>query len=405
MDVRHRRATVGKLRAGIAGLLMTASWGAVTVVALSAPASASTLNATATIADPSTDLPLASGGSTTTFTVTLPSGAACTGDTANDGHHVFSYLVPQGTSVPGLTFTTHPSAGLGLVNNAGTYYGAANTALGTGQIVSIPTNLQFGPLVSVDHVALSTLLYSGSGASASGVWETGIACADSSGTLSDDWNSPVTFSASTSDPNGFVWTGPAGVPGAPTSPTASQGKKSIAVTWTDPTSNGGSPITGYDVYCSFTDPPSTSGTPSATAAGAAATSATVNGTNKKSTYFCVVTAVNAQGQSAASALATRPPDTTTTTVVCKPKTVAVGKPATCTAKVKDTVTASVKPTGTVAWTAGSGAFGSGGVCTLSAATCSVTYTPSAAGNPTITGTYSGSSAQKASAGRAKLKVS
>ena len=106
----------------------------------------------------------------------------CTGDTATDGYHVFSYLVPQGTSVSGLTFTTHPSEGLGLVNNAGTYYGAVNTALGTGEIVSIPTNLQWGPLVSVDHVALSTLLYSGSGATASGVWETGIACADSSGT-------------------------------------------------------------------------------------------------------------------------------------------------------------------------------------------------------------------------------
>ena len=184
-----------------------------------------------------------------------------------------------------------------------------------------------------------------------------------------------------------------------------QGKKSIAVTWTDPTSDGGSPITGYDVYCSLADPPSTSGTPSATASGAAATSATVSGTNVKSTYFCVVTAVNAQGQSAASALATKPPDTTTTTVVCKPKKVAVGTPATCTAKVKDTTTASDVPTGTVSWTAASGAFGNGGVCTLSAATCSVTYTPSTTATATVTGTYSGSSAQKASAGSGKLKVS
>ena len=47
----------------------------------------------------------------------------------------------------------------------------------------------------------------------SGVWEGGIACANSAGTLTDNWNVQFTFNASGTDPNGYTWTaipGPAG---------------------------------------------------------------------------------------------------------------------------------------------------------------------------------------------------
>ena len=198
---RTTRMVVTGARAIAALFVVTGAW-SLYLASSSASASASTLNGTATISDPSNPtVALTSGGSTTAFTVTLPADAACTGDTATDGYHVFSYLVEKGTTITGITFTSHPSVGIGLVNNAGTYYGPANTALGTGQIISIPSNFEWGPLVTVDHVALSTLLYSGT----SGVWETGLACADSSGTLSDYWNAEVTFTASGSDPAGFVW--------------------------------------------------------------------------------------------------------------------------------------------------------------------------------------------------------
>ena len=40
--------------------------------------------------------PLASGASDALFTVTLPTGAACSGDTSTGGYHVYSYLVPHG---------------------------------------------------------------------------------------------------------------------------------------------------------------------------------------------------------------------------------------------------------------------------------------------------------------------
>jgi len=164
----------------------------------------------ATIANPSSLAYLASGGSTTPFTATLPANAACSGDTASQGYHVFSYLVPKGTAVSGVTFTEFPSTGYGFVNNIGTYYGAANTAATTGQIIGIPNNFQWAPLVADDGVSLSTLLTSGS---TPGVWEAGIACANSSHALTDNWNTEVTFKSSSSDPTGFVWSavpGPSG---------------------------------------------------------------------------------------------------------------------------------------------------------------------------------------------------
>lgn len=197
---RRRRLAAASMTLALAGLAVLGA----------TPASASTLGGTATIKNPSSGNAVASGGSTTTFTVGLPAQAACTGDTANGGYHVYSYLVQQGTDLSTVTFVNFPSSGYGLVDNTGTYYGPANTAITTGQIVGIPNTFQWGPLVDSDGGSLpvSTLLYSGS----SGVWEAGLVCANASGHVTDNWNTEVTFTASGSDANGFTW---AAVPGVP----------------------------------------------------------------------------------------------------------------------------------------------------------------------------------------------
>jgi hypothetical protein len=209
---RSRRRS--KLRTSLAMFLATVASVAAATVGTISPASASTVNGVATLADGGTDAALTSGPSTTLFTVNLPPGAACDKDSASGGYHVFSYLVPHGTNIAGLTFVGGtPSAGYGLVDTSGTYFGNANTAITTGQIVSLPTDLEWAPLVTDDGL-LSTLLSSGS---TPGLWDAGIACANSSGALVDNWNTPVTFSASSSDPNGFVFsTGPGtGAPEVP----------------------------------------------------------------------------------------------------------------------------------------------------------------------------------------------
>ncbi len=199
-------------RALAAGLVVVGSLTALAVVDSTA-ASASTLNGIASIANPATLAVDTTGASTTQFTVTLPPQADCSGDTATHGYHVYSYLVPKGTIVSSLTFESYPSSGYGFVDDIGTYYGPVNTAIGTGQIVSVPGDFEWAPLVANDGIPLSTLLYTGSGSTASGVWEAGLACASSNGVLSDNWNTEVTFSASATDPNGFVWSsvpGPSG---------------------------------------------------------------------------------------------------------------------------------------------------------------------------------------------------
>jgi LPXTG-motif cell wall-anchored protein len=203
-----------KIRRG----LRDAGWAGalgVTVALFALPpvvASAATLDGTATITNPSNGQPLGTGGSqvpsSTPFTIDLPAQAACSGDTSTDGYHVFSYLLAQGTTVTTDSFSSgFPSEGLGLFYSKG-YYGSADTAPTTGQVISIPTDFDFADLLS--HGQTAATLDGGSTLS----WEAGLACAQSNGTVSDYWNTVVTFTTSNSDPNGFTWSA---VPGPDTS--------------------------------------------------------------------------------------------------------------------------------------------------------------------------------------------
>jgi hypothetical protein len=171
----------------------------------------------ATIARPGTTAAgaLGSGGSSTPFTVVLPANASCSGDTAHDGYHVYSYLVPRGTDLATVTFVNFPSKGYGLVDTTGRYYGAVNTALDTGQIIGIPNDFVWGRLVGSagGAVALKTLV----GGTSHGHWEAGIACATTHGRLADVWNTQVTFTADARDAHGFVWHA---VPGGSVGPSA-----------------------------------------------------------------------------------------------------------------------------------------------------------------------------------------
>jgi fibronectin type 3 domain-containing protein len=87
---------------------------------------------------------------------------------------------------------------------------------------------------------------------------------------------------------------PATVPSAPQSLAAAGGNGSVSLSWSAPSSNGGSPVTGYDVYRG-TGPGGESATPIAT--NVATASFTDPGLTSGTTYYYKVAAVNAVGVS------------------------------------------------------------------------------------------------------------
>lgn len=89
---------------------------------------------------------------------------------------------------------------------------------------------------------------------------------------------------------------PSGVPGAPTGVAAIAGNASATVSWTAPTSNGGSPIISYEVVSS---PATTTVT-----VDASTTSAVMTGLSNGTSYRFRVRAVNASGPGAYSAYST-----------------------------------------------------------------------------------------------------
>ena len=145
---------------------------------------------------PGTTRALGSGGSTTPYGVVLPAGASCPGDTAHDGYHVFTYLVPSHASPTDVSFTTGlPSRWYGYIAE-GAYVGALNTAESTGQIVGLPTTFVWTRLTP-------NMLFADGARTAT--WNGGVACADTHGQVTDYWNSTIRFTADASDPHGFTW--------------------------------------------------------------------------------------------------------------------------------------------------------------------------------------------------------
>ncbi len=166
------------------------------VMATPATAGAAAVAGTGTITKPGQLAVLNSGGSGTLYGVALPSGASCPGDTAHDGYHVFSYLVPEGVSPASVDFKTGQASKFFGYIAYGEYYGAVNTAEGTGQIGALPSQFTWARLTPKD------LFPNGE---KSATWEGGIACANTHGVVTDYWNSQIVFAASTSDPKGFTW--------------------------------------------------------------------------------------------------------------------------------------------------------------------------------------------------------
>ena len=85
------------------------------------------------------------------------------------------------------------------------------------------------------------------------------------------------------------------VPGAPASLTATPGNGSVSLSWAAPSNNGGSTLTGYNVYRG-----TASGSESLLAQGVTGTSYPDSSVTNGTTYYYYVTAVNGSGEGAKS---------------------------------------------------------------------------------------------------------
>lgn len=142
--------------------------------------------------------------------------------------------------------------------------------------------------------------------------------AGTAGTVNVTVTTPGGTSA-TSSADDFTYVTPPTAPGAPTGLTATSGNTSVALAWTAPTSNGGSSITGYNVFEGMS-----TGTESTTPVNGttliSGTSFVATGLTNGTTYYFTVKAVNAVGSSTASTEASATPAVSSTTAPGVPNT-------------------------------------------------------------------------------------
>jgi hypothetical protein len=186
---------VGGQRARVAALVAALACALTASFAVASTAAWAVGAGRAEVVNGDTGSPMNSGGSATFFGLNLPGGARCPGDTAHQGYHVFTYLLPKDFNLASATYTNLPLQGIGLIAS-GEYIGALNTDPLTAAVRQLPGNFTFARLKPSDLF--------GPGQS-SATWEAGVSCADRYGRTARYWNVEMVFTLSHSDPGGFVW--------------------------------------------------------------------------------------------------------------------------------------------------------------------------------------------------------
>jgi hypothetical protein len=178
-----------------------------------APAFAAVTGGTAGVFATTGSGALTAGGSSTQFVVKPPDGSKCTGDSANGGYKVNSYMVPSTVDVSTLTFNNN-----GPILPSGSPATFAQPLYKAGSLNKV-TNLQTGPgdglVIGITPVTFE--IYSaasptptGSLALPAGTYNVGIVCALTTAqpySLDKFWNVQFTVVADPTDvPGGFKWT-------------------------------------------------------------------------------------------------------------------------------------------------------------------------------------------------------
>jgi hypothetical protein len=191
-----------------ATLVLGTGWALLGSAVLAAvPASAATAGS-ATLTSPGGRSLVTSGEASTTFTLSLPSGAACPEDSVH-GAVVDSFLVPAGTDVGKVTFTGDGEASVGyfLTNVTGTPMWPVYVAVGTAQIPLLSERFTLHGLRTVNVPVLGPSGLVDPATPQPGVWDAGVASV-LNGRTQSYWDVRLTFLPTGSS---FTWA----VDGAP----------------------------------------------------------------------------------------------------------------------------------------------------------------------------------------------
>ena len=186
------------------------------------PAGAATM-AAATVA-PST------GGSGTTFSVALPAGAACSGDSATAGYQVQSYMVKADVDPATLRYG---STGPQPVATGENFRRPLNRASNNQAYVNQFTDVQTGVISGLPGFHLG-LYAQGLSQIPAGVYNVGISCTLGGGdsqVIDKVWNAQLTVASDSADPLGFSWA--VSTPASTTTTTSSTTTSTTATTVDD----------------------------------------------------------------------------------------------------------------------------------------------------------------------------
>jgi len=250
-------------------------------IALSSPtASAAATNAGAaqviTPVDGSTSggQPLASGTSITPFSLGLPTGAACKGDSANDGYRVQSFMVPTDVDLATLTFGTAGPLPPGFADEPfrQPLFDPNSTAYVEAQTAARVNAGDPGPIINIP--AFSHAVWS-PGDVQPGTYAIGIACtlgAASDTQLDRFWSAQITVVEAPSDPAGITWTASPTQTTTTTTPGATTTSTAPGSSTTSTTGLGGTTTT-------TSSGSTTSSTTTSTIAGTGTTGGSPSGTS------------------------------------------------------------------------------------------------------------------------------
>jgi hypothetical protein len=219
MVIQSSRRRAGQLVAR-AGIVLSSVMIGVTAFGMSTsgvPSASAATNAGAAVVvtpcdgTPGACQPLAAGDSTTPFTLLLPTGAACTGDSTLGGYNVTSFMVPSSVELDTLEFdpVTGPQPGGVGADFRQPLFDVSTSAYTARLTADAPQPGGPGPVPSLPAFFLDQSIGLVAGDIPAGTYEVGIACIKgppSATQLDNYWVAQLEVAEDPGDPVGIAWT-------------------------------------------------------------------------------------------------------------------------------------------------------------------------------------------------------